>query len=64
MGAYPIIRATFMKIEQISQHKIKNLTNLQVNDDDKHNKGGNDVHKIGQVLSHESSSQDKHVVLF
>lgn len=58
------MRTTLLKREQISRHKMKNLTNLQVNDDDKHKKGGQDVHKIWQILSQESSSQDRHIVLF
>lgn len=33
----------------------KKMKNLQVNDDDKHKKGGQEVPKIGQVFSEESS---------
>lgn len=55
MGAVSTMRNVFVKRNKL-RHKIKNFTNLQINDSDKHKNGGQETHKVGQVLSEESPS--------
>lgn len=55
MGAVSTMRNLFVKRNKL-RHKIKNFTNLQINDSDKHKNGGQETHKVGQVLSEESLS--------
>lgn len=39
------------------------MTDLEVNDDAKHEDGGQEVHQVGQVLSVEGLSQGPHLVV-